>query len=209
MIETWLTTLSTAAELIREILLAPGHFLWSLVTAVKPDLLAALGPEASRQSITVGTAIVYWLVVLLVAARALGLLRNMVRSLIAIVHALGYRFSQGLAGIRIRLKLRFRSLARWRRLLHHDEPPIVEFDDLELAVLRYAVARGPGFSISAPELAEKLSVRPSQVQQCLDKLNQNRMLDYAIGSTEGYDNYRLTDSGAAFLAMWQRQSSPA
>jgi hypothetical protein len=176
---------------------------------VKPDLLAVLGINASPEAVTLGIAVAYWLLVLAVGARAVSLLRSMCRSVVGIVHALLYRFSQGLAGLRVRLRLRFRGFARWRRLLSHVEPPVVEFDDLELAVLQYGVSRGPGFAISAPELAEAFSVRPSQIQRCLEKLSQNRMLDYAIGSTEGFDNYRLTDSGAAFFEMWQRQSSTA
>lgn len=209
MFRTWLTTLTEMAQLIGDVLLAPGDFLWSLATAIEPDLLGVLGINASRETVTLGIAIAYWLLVLVVAARAVSLLRSMGRSIVAIVRSLVYRFSQGLAGLRIRLHLKFRGFVRWRRLLSHVEPPVVEFDDLELAVLQYGVSRGPGFAISAPELAEELSVRPSQVQRCLDKLSHNRMLDTAIGSTEGYDNYRLTDSGAAFFAMWQRQSSTA
>lgn len=209
MIQTWLTTVTKAARLVGDVLLAPGDFLWSLVTTVEPDLLDVLGVEASREAVTLGIAVAYWVLVLVVAARAVSLLRSMNRSLVAIVHALVYRFSQAIAGIRVRLQLKFRGFAKWRRLLSHAEPPVVEFDDLELAVLQFSVAQGPGFAISAPELAEEFSLRPAQVQRCLDKLSQNRMLDHAIGSTEGFDNYRLTDSGAAFFAMWQRQSSTA
>jgi hypothetical protein len=33
------------------------------------------------------------------------------------------------------------------------------------------------------------------------------MLDYVIGSTDGFDNYRLTGSGYAFMEMLQRQTS--
>lgn len=209
MIETWLTNLTEAAQVAGNILLAPGDFLWSVVTTFDPDLIDSLGGDASRETLTLGIAAGYWLLVVASAAWAISLLRNMGRSIVAIARALAYRSSQTLAGIRVRLRLRFRGFARWRRLLRHVEPPVVEFDDLELAVLQYGVRRGPGFAISAPELAEALSVRPSQAQRCLDKLSHNRMLDLAIGSTEGFDNYRLTDSGAAFFEMWQRQSSTA
>ena len=84
---------------------------------------------------------------------------------------------------------------------------MVEFDDLDLAVLRQASALGPGLALSAPELAEQFTLRPAQVQRSLEKLSRNKMLDYVIGSTDGYDNYRMTDYGAAFLAMYQRQET--
>jgi hypothetical protein len=58
---------------------------------------------------------------------------------------------------------------------------------------------------SAPEVAEEFKLRPSQVQRSVDKLRRNRMLDAVIGATEGYDNFRLSPSGATFVAMLQRQ----
>ena len=30
-------------------------------------------------------------------------------------------------------------------------------------------------------------------------------LDIVIGTTDGYENFRLSPSGATFVAMWQRQ----
>jgi len=82
---------------------------------------------------------------------------------------------------------------------------MVEFDRLDLAIMKSAAAKGPGFALSAPELAEQFSLRPAVVQRSLDKLCSNAMINIVIGSTDGYDNYRLTDSGSAFVAMWERQ----
>ncbi len=83
----------------------------------------------------------------------------------------------------------------------------MKFDDLDLAVLRNSAAAGGGFVISAPDLAEQLTMRPAQAQRRLDKLRNYRMVDVVIGSTDGFDNYRLTQSGAAFLAMLQRRGN--
>lgn len=33
------------------------------------------------------------------------------------------------------------------------------------------------------------------------------MLEDVTGSASGYDNYRLTNSGFSFLAMWYRQDA--
>ena len=60
-------------------------------------------------------------------------------------------------------------------------------------------------AISAPEVAEEFKLRPSQVQRSVDKLRRNKMVDSVIGETDGYDNFRLSPSGATFVAMWQRQ----
>ena len=34
---------------------------------------------------------------------------------------------------------------------------------------------------------------------------RDNMLDAVIGATDGYENFRLSPSGATFVAMWQRQ----
>ncbi len=86
-----------------------------------------------------------------------------------------------------------------------DAVPGIDFDDLDLAVLRSAAAGGPGMATSAPEVAEQFKLRPSQVQRSVDKLRRNKMLDVVIGTTDGYENVRLSPSGATFVAMWQRQ----
>ena len=86
-----------------------------------------------------------------------------------------------------------------------DAVPEIDFDDLDLTVLRTAAASGPGMATSAPEVAEKFKLRPSQVQRSVDKLRRNNMLDAVIGTTDGYENFRLSPSGATFVAMWQRQ----
>jgi DNA-binding MarR family transcriptional regulator len=60
---------------------------------------------------------------------------------------------------------------------------------------------------SAPELAEKYKLRPTQIQRRLDKLQKNEMLCSVIGSTDGFENYRLTESGLALIAVCERQAT--
>ena len=79
-------------------------------------------------------------------------------------------------------------------------------DEIDMAVLRSMSSRGPGFAMSAPDLAEEFRLRPTQVQRRLDKLRKSNMLEDVIGTTDGYDNYRLTTSGFTLLAMWNRQT---
>ena len=76
-------------------------------------------------------------------------------------------------------------------------------DGLEVA--EPAAARGPGFTTSAPEIAEQLTLRPAQIQRSLEKLSHNKMLEYTIGSTDGFDNYRVSQMGSAFALNWSRQ----
>lgn len=102
-------------------------------------------------------------------------------------------------------------MLRWllpRRKTQSDlERAAVEFDELDLAVLDSVSEQGPGFTLSAPELAERLSLLPSRIQQSLEKLSRNKLLDSSIGSTDGFDNYYLTEAGATYVSIWQRQQS--
>ena len=140
----------------------------------------------------------------------LSVYRNIARNVGAIYRTLLYRFSEAAASWKTSIVVRFRHLLpRRRRSQHADAVPQVEFDDLDIAVMKVAATLGPGFVINAPELADRFSMRPAQVQRSLDKLSNNKMLDYVIGSNEGFDNYRLTQLGNAFMSTWARQTSHA
>ena len=76
----------------------------------------------------------------------------------------------------------------------------LEFDDIDLATLRSAASCGPGFSISAPDIATDLMIQKRAAQQSLDKLLQSNMLDLTLGATDDHDNYRITTAGLTFLS---------
>jgi len=135
--------------------------------------------------------------------------RNVARNVEAIFRILTYRTSQALGSWKTRAICRFRELFPQRRKGNTATRSEVEFDDLDLAVLRTAATLGPGFAINAAELAERLRVRPAQAQRSLSKLSNNKMLDSAIGSNAGFDNYCLTQLGSAFMSTWQRRASQA
>lgn len=76
---------------------------------------------------------------------------------------------------------------------------------MDFTVLQAAADLGPGFTTSAPELASQYGLRPSQLEESLLKLQDNKMITSVLGSTDGFDNYRLTDSGAAYIRMWDQR----
>lgn len=131
--------------------------------------------------------------------------RNIARNVESIFRILVYRILQGLGNLKTRVVCKIRELIPHRRIGRIDSAPQVEFDDLDLAVLRTASALGPGIAINAVELAERFRLRPAQVQRSLNKLNSNKMLDSVIGSSEGFDNYRLSQLGNAFTSRWAQQ----
>ena len=94
-----------------------------------------------------------------------------------------------------------------RRVDAADFDSIIEFNELDMAVLRSASAVGPGLALSAPDLASRFKLRPSQVQKSMANLHRHKMLAHVIGTTDGFDNYRLTNYGSAYLAMCERQAA--
>jgi hypothetical protein len=130
--------------------------------------------------------------------------RNVARFVSAMVRTAIYRFSKGLGNLKTSVVCKLRNIFPHRTKSKAPDIPQVDFDDLDIAVLDAAATLGPGFTISAPELAERFRLRPTVVQRSLSKLCTNKMLEFVIGSTEGFDNYRLTQLGTAFMSTWQK-----
>jgi len=207
MINNWLTTLRAFGTLIREIYLAPGNFVLSKFAELAPFTAANWGVNTGGDSI-VQAAIVsafFWLLMSIIAWRLYRYCQSLLRNLVAVFHTAWYRGRQAAGSLKTRLVCRLREFVPRREEDGIDAVPEIDFDDLDLAVLRSAAARGPGMATSAPEIAEKFKLRPSQVQRSVEKLRRNKMLDTVIGTTDGFGNFRLSSSGATFVAMWQRQ----
>lgn len=148
----------------------------------------------------------FWFVCLL----SLWLIHRLVKATIRVVTAIYYtalhRLRSRLAGIKTWIVCRFRRTATRSRATEVREEAFLEFDETDLAVLRLAASQGPGRTVSAPDVAERLSMRLAKVQRHLDQLGHGKILERVIGSTDGTANYRLTSYGSAFLANITRQS---
>jgi hypothetical protein len=207
MISNSLSTVRELGILVREIYLAPGEFVLSRFAELAPVTARDWGfVDAGDAFVAAGVASgFFWLLMSIIAWRLYRYGRSLARNFVALLHTAFYRGTQAAAGLKTMLVCRLRGFVPRRHDDGIDAAPEIDFDDLDLAVLRSAATRGPGLATSAPEIAEKFRLRPSEVQRSIDKLRQNRMLDTVIGSTEGYGNFRLSHYGATFMAMWQRQ----
>ena len=209
MFSEFLTTLHGIGSAIYEGFVLPGTVCLSQLEVYAPGLAKLLSYGHGRPIVTFMIALVVWtmtLVALILLRRALLDLARIVRS---VFQTIVFRIKLELGNLKSRLVCRFRKLVPKHNREDPESVPTIQFDDLDLAVLRSASALGPGFALSAPELADELTVRPAQIQRSLEKLSVNKMLDAVMGSTDDFDNYRLTDSGAAFLLMLQRQNAGA
>ena len=207
MINNWLTSFRNFGALVREMFLAPGDFVLSKFAEIAPVTATNWGVAPGGDSVVLAAVVsgFFWLLMAIIAWRLYRYCQSFLRNLVAVIHTLWYRSRQAAGSLKTRVVCRLREFVPGRRDDGIDAVPEIDFDDLDLAVLRSAAARGPGLAMSAPEIAEKFKLRPSQVQRSVDKLRRNKMLDTVIGTTDGYGNFRLSTSGATFVAMWQRQ----
>ena len=208
MINELLATLGEIADAMTGALLLPGEMLLSLFARIAPDTVALLTFGQGGRVVPIVMALIAWTALGILAVMLLRFCRNVVRQVSAISLTLWYRTRMGLASLKMRIVWKFKFLLPRRKKKEADATtPTIEFNDLDMAVLRSVSANGPGFALSAPDLADRFTLRPAQVQRSLDKLSKNKLLASVIGSTDGFDNYRLTDSGLAFMAMWERQQA--
>ena len=187
----------------------PGIYLLEALTVHAPSTAALLGisnPSDSIVLVIVLSALTWTFAV--IACRGIVMLaRNFYRVSEAIIRTLWFRAMQSAGNVRTWVICRYRSFSPKRTTSLLEVVPEIQFDDFDFAVLQAAAERGPGFSTSAAELAGKYSLRPSQFQKALCKLSSNKLLATVIGSTDGFDNYRLTDYGASYLQMWEQRKA--
>jgi hypothetical protein len=203
--EKFLTFLGNAGTAIYDALFWPGHYGLMQISTVAPQFAANLSAPGNNTLAVFLLSLIYWFLVIVLATITVRWWRNLARIVTATVRTMASRISLEMGNAKTKLVCRLRQRLPWGKTRPDNETPMVEFDKLDLAVLKSAVAKGPEFALSAPELAEQFDLRPAQVQRSLDKLCKNLMIDIVIGSTDGCDNYRLTDSGTAFVTMCERQ----
>ena len=194
------------AEALIGAFLFPANVLLSILARWLPETADALTSGNGAVVTPVVLALVGWVLFAALTLLFLKLCRNVLHQLRAIVLTLWHRLRTAFAGFIMRITWKYRALFTRR----DDQAgavlgPTVELDDLDLAILRALSAMGPGFAISAPDLAEKFRIRPAQAQRSFDKLSGNHLISSVIGTTDGFENYRLTDYGLAFAATLERR----
>ena len=188
----------------------PGNYVLNLLAQKAPGLASLLGLAKPEDSIvvTIVLSTFLWILACVLFWGAVRLARNLQRFSGAIVRTMWYRLIQGVGNTRTRIICRLRQLFPRQQADDSVPSPETEFDDFDFTVLQATADRGPGFTTSAPELASEYGLRPSQFQDSLRKLHNSKLIAAVIGSTDGFDNYRLTDYGAAYIKMWdQRRAS--
>ena len=157
MINNWFSYLRQFGLLVREIYFAPGDFVLSKFAELAPVTATNWGVTGNGDSIMVAAVMsgLFWLLASLVAWRLYRYCRSFLRNFVALMFTAWYRIRQAAGSLKTLIVCRLREFVPSRRDDGIDAVPEIDFDDLDLAVLRSAAARGPGLAMSAPEIAEK------------------------------------------------------
>lgn len=209
--DSLLATLNTIIDSAYAVFVAPGRWLASALIEYSPPLAAALGIPADE---TAGTAplvlaLLSWLIVALLLRRLRYLLLRLARPITARFTRLRFRTLIALHGLRTLFA--GDPAAVDRREDADGEKPSEGFklNRLDLIVLNLAETLGPRIALTAPMLATRLKLRPHQIQECLDKLSRHRLIDHTTILTDGFENYRLNETGSYVLTMWQQHRARA
>jgi hypothetical protein len=195
MITNWPANLHDLGNVIYDLFLLPGTFVLSQFGAHAPDLALKLGIGVE------GNGLMLPAIVSLLVWSLLGIL--VWKTVIAVYSRIFY----GTRRLKTFLVCKLQTLNRRRLLSLPVSIPEVEFDELDIAVLNTGSTLPPGLALTATELSGQLTKRPAQVQRSLDKLRKYGLVDDTSGTPDGFDNFRLTRSGAYLLSMWQRKGN--
>ena len=202
-----LTLLDTVGAQLYAVFVMPGTYLLAWFAAVAPATALRLGITSGQSDglLVLVVSFVCWLLLFIAVSVLWRMLRSGLRFVSAMVRTAGYRLGIAIRSFKTGFLLKLRSLLLQRREPDKVDSDAVDFDEWDMAVLDAVSEQGPGFTLSAPELASRLRMRPAKIQERLEKLSRYKMLDSVIGSTDGFDNYRLTEAGATFVSVWQRR----
>ena len=206
MFDQSLTIAAEYASAVYRGILTPGEILLSWIEAIAPQTVAIMTTGKGGAITLLMLTLLAWTLVVVAGLLLSRLCRNIAWQISAFIRVFFHCVKMFAGDMKTRLIWKYRDYFP-HETTQTESVSQAQFDDLDIAVLASVSRRGPGMAASAPELAEKYKLRPTQIQDRLNKLAQNHMLRSVIGSTDGYENYRLTDSGLALIAMCERQAS--
>ena len=204
-----LEILASVIDTVYLVFMTPGEWLASKSIELAPSLAASLGISAEESTVLAPLilSILSWTIAALLIRRLLYSLQGLLKAVGVMFMRIKFRTLIALRSYTTKLGLE--SLMWWKDTEPTEEPSKLSLNRLDLMVLKLAKAAGPGFALSAPELSDRMNLRPAQIQECLDKLSQNNLLDFTRGATDGYENYRLNETGIYILTMWQEYQARA
>jgi DNA-binding MarR family transcriptional regulator len=205
MIESMYSSVAGFAAAAIHAFLLPGEWLLRGIAVVAPGTVEILTFGHGGIVVTFVLALMGWTVLVVCGLIISRFCRRIAWQLAAIVRSLLWRLQMFLGNFKTKLLWKYREFFP-HKATGGEQVAQTEFEAADIAVLLRVARLGPAIATSAPDLAESLGQRPAQVQKRLEKLTHFKMLRSVIGSTDGFDNYSLTSSGEAYIAMIRRQA---
>jgi DNA-binding MarR family transcriptional regulator len=206
MIDQTLSTLAVLANAVFRGLMLPGDFLLSAFAWIAPQSAEMLTNGTGKAVVMFVLTLVGWTIIVVIGLLISRVCRGLARQFGSMFRILLWNAKMFMGNLKTKMLWKYREYFA-HKTTQTETVSQEQFDDMDIAVLASLSRKGSGKASSAPELAEKYKLRPAQVQDRLDRLAMNHLLHSVIGSTDGYDKYRLTESGLALLAMCERQAS--
>lgn len=206
MTERILSVLRDFGDALLSGFLWPGYFLHDRFVTIAPQTAAGMGLDAEPAISPIMSSLVFWLVAVLLIYYFFRLGQRAYRFAGSIARTIAYRVIDTIGNVKTMIVCRFRNLLPHHKTIDIHSDDSVDFDDLDLAVLRAAAAIGAKSPLSTKDLARKFTLKPAQVARSIDKLSRNKMIDAVDGVRGRRANYRVTPAGNSFLMMWQRQA---
>ncbi len=206
MIDQTLSTLADLANAAFRALMLPGDFLLSAFAWIAPHSAEVLTIGTGQSVVMFILTLIAWTIIVIIGLLLSRACRGFARQIGSMFRILLWNAKMFMGSLKTKMLWKYRKYFA-HKTTQDETVSQTQFDDMDIAVLASISRSGSGMASSAPDLAEKYKLRPTQIQDRLDQLAKNHMLRSVIGSTDGYDNYRLTDSGLALLAMCERQAA--
>jgi len=202
-------TFSTLADLANAVLrgfMLPGDLLLSAFAWIAPHAVEILTIGTGKAVVMFVLTLVGWTFIVIIGLLLSRTCRGFARQIGSLFRILLWNANMFMGSLKTKMLWKYREYFA-HKTTQAETVSQTQFDDMDIAVLASISRGGSETTSSAPQLAQKYKLRPAQVQGRLDELAKNHMLHSVNRLTDGYDNYRLTESGLALLAMCERQAS--
>ncbi len=156
-----LKILASVFDTVYLVFMTPGEWLASMSILYAPSLASLLGISAEETTVLAPLilSILSWMIIALLARRLLYALQGLLKAIGVMIMRVKFRTQIALHSFSTRLGLE--SLMWWKDSSPETEPEKLSLNRLDLMVLKLAKAAGPGFALSAPELSERMNLRPA------------------------------------------------
>ena len=206
MIDQTLSTLADLANAAFRGLMLPGDFLLSAFAWIAPHSAEILTGGTGKAVVMFVLTLIAWTIIVIVGLLLSRACRRFAQQMGSMFRILLWHTKNFMGSLKTKMLWKYRKYYA-HKTAQAETVSQTQFDDMDIAVLASISRSDSRMASSAPSLAEKYKLSPAQIQDRLEQLAKNHMLRSVRASTDGYDNYQLTDSGLALLAMCERQAT--